>query len=1083
LGTSVNLTLAAGTGKDPGLLTMNSPIGSAGQTINLANIFAYDPETTAPPTLSSSILNSLTLKAGNVVQVNAQAQATTINVQPYNPQDGMAFGQTPILGTRSFYMSAATGLNNLLATFLNIGTPNSANPAVSQGNFVPGNNYFITSLGNTPQAQFTSLGASTVPATALQIGTQYIITAAGTTDFRTVGAANNNVGTVFYATGSGAGTGTTFATLFTANTASSTATFTGTGDVKIATGDIGLGQVAPIVLTVQNVTFSGNASAVAFSSAAGQSYSLAVTPAQGASGSLTFDTGGPLFSNFGKATADVYVAGSTGSIRLQNVQSPGNNPVAATGTGTLRLDVANLSADLILGDSYFQVLKSSSTSSNSGSVSLGNITTLGSTALNITQTGNFNLTASGSITQTGILTVPGTSSFTAGGAISLGNLNNFTGSVSLNNSGANNVAVTDVNAIILGTSSVGTGTLTVNAVGITQTGAITQTASAGSATFNSGAGVITLTQLNEFTGAVSLANTGNNAISITDKNSLILGTVTQPGQAAFTVTVGAQASSGVTYTLTQTGVISTGSSVLQAGAFNVVAPTAVSGGLLSMDLSTQNNIIRSPTINPQNPTQFQDFMFRNIAQLGVNSPINPDTDPGLAALPSALRNLSVLYGTTAGTGLGTGTAPIILPALPAVESTGTLQLLGTSVTQAAGGVLTANTATIQATGGVITVDQSGNDFKGIVTLSTTGNNAISIRDKNSLILGNLSTAAGSAAVTIQVGTVAVGGTSLTQQTGTLINSLGTGNFTIVATGPTTSVNLATDSSGTSLANNIASANVVMTGGANFQDFSLRNIAATADTPSATTGLTLQNLTLIYDNTLIQLPASNFNNLTGNLVLTAGGNISQLGALIVGGISTITSTGGNIDLSAPLNNFTGAVNLSTSGNGTISVRDLDILVLGNVSMGATGSGTLTVRSGGILQQSPGTFISSGTGLVSIDAGASAITLANQNDFRGTVALTGGATSITDVNALTLGTLLSTTSLAATSTGALNLGAGNVGTLTATSNGGNITQAGGLTMGGASFNAGTGNVTMTAGVAGVPPMFTVEMFPSPHPTQTF
>src|SRR5262249_57781831 len=77
-------------------------------------------------------------------------------------------------------------------------------------------------------------------------------------------------------------------------------------------------------------------------------------------------------------------------------------------------------------------------------------------------------------------------SFTTGaGAITLTNAaNDFTGAVSLNNSGANNVAVTDANAIVLGASTVGSGTLTVTATGansITQTGAIVQAAAAGAA--------------------------------------------------------------------------------------------------------------------------------------------------------------------------------------------------------------------------------------------------------------------------------------------------------------------------------------------------------------------------------------------------------------------------------------------------------------------------------------------------------------------------------------------------------------------------------------------------------------------------
>jgi len=83
-----------------------------------------------------------------------------------------------------------------------------------------------------------------------------------------------------------------------------------------------------------------------------------------------------------------------------------------------------------------------------------------------TASGNLNVTTSGALTQSSALTVAGTSSFNAGAnAITLTNASNdFSGAVALTNSGANNVAITDTNAIQLGAVSVGSGTLTVNAV-------------------------------------------------------------------------------------------------------------------------------------------------------------------------------------------------------------------------------------------------------------------------------------------------------------------------------------------------------------------------------------------------------------------------------------------------------------------------------------------------------------------------------------------------------------------------------------------------------------------------------------------
>src|SRR6185503_13494847 len=102
-------------------------------------------------------------------------------------------------------------------------------------------------------------------------------------------------------------------------------------------------------------------------------------------------------------------------------------------------------------------------------------------------TGPISLIATGPITQGGAGDITqaaggGAVSFNAGAnAITLTNAgNDFTGAVSLNNSGNNNVSIRDTNALILGTSSVGSGTLTVTAGGaITQTGPIAQAAGAG----------------------------------------------------------------------------------------------------------------------------------------------------------------------------------------------------------------------------------------------------------------------------------------------------------------------------------------------------------------------------------------------------------------------------------------------------------------------------------------------------------------------------------------------------------------------------------------------------------------------------
>jgi filamentous hemagglutinin family protein len=773
-------------------------------------------------------------------------------------------------------------------------------------------------------------------------------------------------------------------------------------------GDVAIGQAGGVVFSASNLKFIGSPAApgldraISFNATSGTCLTL-TSPFS--TGKITFDTGGRVFTRFGTADVDIkFTGGTVDFTRVTGLGQSASDP--------LRLDVGTIQG-AVTGDAF-----------------LNNSTSLNFGLFNIT--GSLNVVTGGAITQSGAITATGAANVlnASGSDVTLANAGNNFGTVTFTS--VQNAAITDQNAIVFGASTL-TGGLTVNAGGnVTQTGALvvpgtSSITSTGAITLNNAA--------NDFTGAVGLSTTGNNAISIRDQNAMDLGNLsTAAGTAAVTIVTGGNLSQQSGTSITSLG---TGDFTLQATASGT-----------SINLATDSNgnpilnNIASANVVMTGGANFQDFSLRNTA-------VSADTPSATTAL--SLRNLTLIFDSAA----------ISLPATNFNTLTGNLELTaGGAITQS-GALTVGGTSTITSTGGAITLSNAGNDYTGAVTLSTAGNNAISIRDQNAMVLGNLSTAAGTAAVTI------VTGGNLTQQSGTSITSLGTGNFTLQATAAGTSVNLGTytDGSGSQIPNNIASANVVMTGGANFQDFSLRNTAVTADTPSATTALSLRNLTLIFDSAAISLPATNFNTLSGNLVLTAGGAITQLGALTVGGTSTITSTAGAITLSDAGNDYTGAVGLSTTGNNAISIRDQNAMILGNVSMGSAGSGNLTVVGGGALTQAVDTSISSGTGSVTINAGANTITLANQNDFRGVVSMTGGITQITDLSSLTLGTL-ATGALTAISTGALNLGQGDViGALSATSNGGAISQTGGLTLGSTSiFNSGSGSVTMTAGLGG-------------------
>src|SRR5579885_3234721 len=231
------------------------------------------------------------------------------------------------------------------------------------------------------------------------------------------------------------------------------------------------------------------------------------------------------------------------------------------------------------------------TSTASGqTVSVNGLTgalTLGTSSL----AGNLTVTASGGITQAAnaSLTIGGDAAFTAtNGAISLLNVANaFGGNVSLANSGANGVSLTNNQALVLGNVTVPGGNLTTTA----RSGGISQAANAsitvaGTSTFNAAAGAINLGNAgNAFTGAVGLMNTGGNDATLNNNRALILGaasiptgnlTVTANGaisQAAnTTLAVGGDASfsaTGGAISLSNANALAGNVSLTNTGAYNV----------------------------------------------------------------------------------------------------------------------------------------------------------------------------------------------------------------------------------------------------------------------------------------------------------------------------------------------------------------------------------------------------------------------------------------------------------------------------------------------------------------------------------
>lgn len=156
------------------------------------------------------------------------------------------------------------------------------------------------------------------------------------------------------------------------------------------------------------------------------------------------------------------------------------------------------------------------------------------------------------ITAQGIVQMPDTAlvvsnnaHFTANGfPLTLANPTNNFNNLEIDNSGRNDVSITDVNALNFnGNSTIGSGRLTVIAGGsITQNGTINQTNTTpvGDVFFTTTTGSITLDQNNQLRGVFSATVTGSNALTVNNNNvALTLGAITT-GTGAFSASSGNQ---------------------------------------------------------------------------------------------------------------------------------------------------------------------------------------------------------------------------------------------------------------------------------------------------------------------------------------------------------------------------------------------------------------------------------------------------------------------------------------------------------------------------------------------------------------
>ncbi len=786
-----------------------------------------------------------------------------------------------------------------------------------------------------------------------------------------------------------------------------TITLTGNSSFNSAGGTLSIGTTDSNVSGTNNLILSSGAGALNLNGVIGGTHPLNTFTASntGAANNIV------VANNINTANNISLTAGDNVNLTSGSLTSSGGNVfltgtaglVEETGAGIITgaLLTTNSVTGTTLGNN--NVLSSfAATNTTSGNVSFTNTGALSLAGIDQTG-GNLTINNTGALTQSAPITVSGTSDFSTGAnpmtLTSVGN--DFTGAVSLNNSGNNNVALVNSVALVLGTSSVGTGTLQLTGAGLTQTGAIVQAAGAGAVTLNGGGDAIALTNGgNDFTGPVSFSNVGNNNVALVNDALLTLGT-SSLGTGTLQLT-------GVG--LAQTGAITeaagAGAVTLNGGAGAITFNNAGNdfSGAVSLDNSGNNNVVLVNdallTLGTSSlGTGTLQLTGAGLAQTGA---IVQAAGAGAVTLNGggdaiALTNAGNDFtGPVSFSNVGNNNVALVNDALLTLGTsslgTGTLQLTGVGLTQT--GAITeaagAGAVTLNGGAGAINFNNAGNDFTGAVSLNNSGNNNVTLVNSGALSLGTSS---------VGTGTLQLTGAGLTQ-TGAIVQAAGAGAVTLNGGGD---------------AITLANAGNDFTGPVSFSNVGNNNVA-------------------LVNDALLTLGTSSLG--TGTLQLTGVG-LAQTGAITeAAGAGAVTLNGGAgaITFNNAGNDFSGAVSLDNSGNNNVVLVNSGALSLGTSSVG---TGTLQLTGAGLTQTGAITQ-AAGAGAVTLNGGGDAITLTNAgNNFTGPVSFTNVANNNVTLN----------------DAGALTLGASTIGSGTI-----NVTDAGILTIAGALTTA-DGNIDLS------------------------
>jgi filamentous hemagglutinin family protein len=671
----------------------------------------------------------------------------------------------------------------------------------------------------------------------------------------------------------------------------------------------------------------------------------------------------------------------------------------------------------------------------------------------LTLTGGLGVSSTGSITQSGVLSIAGAVSLSAGTTsdIVLNNAANHFGS--LVRVTGRNVSLNDTVALLLGGSTVSGDLVLSSAAGITQrTGPL---AVNGTTTLTPGAGsdVVLLQTGNQLNGAVSVTSGTN--VTLTNASDLNLGAINISGSLSAHALSGNISNSGAlviggasTFTADAAGA---SINVNNAGNAFTGPVSFVGAGLKDVSIADTLALpLPALTLTGNLAVSAVGISEAGVLTVGGTTSLSAGATNNIKLLDSNNQftgAVSVLSGQNVI--LRTGTNALVLGAS---HVSGNLSVGAGGLTQT--GSLTVDGTTSLGVGAAndITLSMAGNHLTGTVRVAS-GNNVTLNNGANALDMGD-STISGklvlSSGTLTQSGAVGVTGTTLLSAgTGNDITFGNNGNqFTgAVSVVSGRDVTLNNGANPLVMGTSVISQNLALAGAGVTQAGALSVIGATSVAGGAGTDVVLDQaanrfqgavgVTSGSNATIVNAIALNLGstNITGALSAQAlSGDISNSGALLIGGVSTFTAdvAGASINVNNAGNAFSGPVSFVGAGLKDVSIADTLALTLPALTL----SGNLNASSAMAITQSGALSVA---GTTTLTAGATSdVVLANANNkFQGAVGITSGSANVNDSVALLLG-------------------ASSVSNGVLLTSGAGITQTGSLTVGGAAtFTAGPGS----------------------------